>query len=310
MTLSLALVLSVEGVLQDIAAYLHLDLPELTRRSLQVVGIWLLAWAAWRLVRYLAGRIERAVDDGDPSVVTMREKRGQTISQLLRSVGRVVILVLAVLLSLNIFINIGPLLAGAGIIGLAVSFGAQSLVKDVISGFFMLLEDQISVGDIVELGGKGGVVERMTMRVVVLRDVYGTVHIIPNGEITTVSNKTRGWARAVIDVGVGYEADLDHALEVFRDEAARFAEDPTWKVQLDGPPEIWGVEALADSGVVIRAVLRTVPGSQWNVGREFRRRIKLRLAAEGIDIPYPQRTLHVRMHDPRLAALPGSEDQP
>ena len=154
-------------------------------------------------MRLLARRIERAVDDGDDSTMTMQEKQGRTVAQLLRSVGRLLIIALALLMTLNQFINIGPILAGAGILGLAVSFGAQSLVKDVINGFFMLVENSISVGDTIEIAGKTGTVERITLRVVRLRDVDGTLHVIPNGQITTVSNQTRGWSRAVVDVDGG-----------------------------------------------------------------------------------------------------------
>ena len=185
-------------------------------------------------MRLAAIRIEKAVDDGDDSVTTLRERRGKTISQLLRSMGRVVIYAIALLLTFNVFIDIGPILAGAGILGLAVSFGAQSLVKDVISGFFVLFENQFAIGDVIEAGGKSGVVEKMTLRVVVLRDLQGAMHIIPNGEIKVVSNLTRGWSRAVVDVGVGYEEDVDRALSVVRDEAARFSKDPEWTPQLDG----------------------------------------------------------------------------
>ena len=179
---------------------------KLTRSSARVLGIWLLAWFAYRVVRLAARRIEAAVDDGDDSVTTLRERRGKTIAQLLRSVGRVVILAIAILLTFNVFIDIGPILAGAGILGLAVSFGAQSLVKDVISGFFILFENQFAIGDVIEVAGKSGLVEKMTLRVVVLRDVEGIMHVVPNGEIKVVSNKTRGWSRAVVDVGVARTA--------------------------------------------------------------------------------------------------------
>ena len=180
-------------------------------------------------------------------------------------------------MTLNQFINIGPILAGAGILGLAVSFGAQSLVKDVITGFFMLVENSISVGDTVEIAGKTGTVERITLRVVRLRDVDGTLHIIPNGQITTVSNQTRGWSRAVVDVTVAYESDLDRALAVFREEAARVRRRPGWSRLLDGPPEVLGVQQLAERGVTIRTLLRTHPGKQWEVARGFRLRILDRL---------------------------------
>jgi small conductance mechanosensitive channel len=263
--------------LHQVAELLRLDVGELTRKLLSVAGIWVFCYLAMRVVRLVARRIEHAVDDGDDSVMSEREQRGHTVAQLLRSVGLAVLISLGILLSLNVFINIGPLLAGAGILGLAVSFGAQSLVKDVITGFFYLLEGQFAVGDIIEVAGKSGVVERMTLRLVVLRDLHGVVHMIPNGQITTVSNQTRTWSRAVVDVGVAYGTDVDRALEVFQDEAVRFTEDPAWASHFDGPPEVLGVNELADSAVTIRVLLRTTPGKQFAVGREFRRRIKSRL---------------------------------
>ena len=282
-----------QSLIERIAAVLRIDGEMILRGGVRVLGIWLLAWLALRVVRLTAQRIVRSVDDGDDSVTTLREKRGQTIAQLLRSVGRVLILTIAVLLTFNVFINIAPILAGAGILGLAISFGAQSLVRDVISGFFILLENQFAVGDVIEAAGKSGVVERMTMRVVILRDLEGTMHVIPNGEMKVVSNKTRGWARAVIDIGVPYNEDVDRALAVVRDEAAQFSTDPVWGLQLDGPVEVLGVESLAESSVLIRTLIKTQPGSQWNVAREFRRRLKNRFSRETIDIPFPQRQVHV-----------------
>jgi small conductance mechanosensitive channel len=282
-------------VLQRIAEILRIDGDQLMRDLLHVAGIWVLAWLAYRVVRLAARRIEIAVDDGDDSVTTVRERRGQTISQLLRSMGRVVIYAVALLLSFNVFINIGPILAGAGILGLAISFGAQSLVKDVISGFFILFENQFGIGDVIEVAGHSGVVEKMTLRVVVLRDGEGVMHVVPNSEIKVVSNKTRGWSRAVVDVGIPYEENVDRALEILRDEAAQFSTDKVWGAQLDGPVDVLGVESLSDSAVVIRTQLRTQPGSQWAVAREFRRRIKIRFDRETLVIPYPQRRVHVRV---------------
>jgi small conductance mechanosensitive channel len=282
-------------VLQRIAEILRIDGDQLMRDLLHVAGIWVLAWLAYRVVRLAARRIEIAVDDGDDSVTTVRERRGQTISQLLRSMGRVVIYAVALLLSFNVFINIGPILAGAGILGLAISFGAQSLVKDIISGFFILFENQFGIGDVIEVAGHSGVVEKMTLRVVVLRDGEGVMHVVPNSEIKVVSNKTRGWSRAVVDVGIPYEENVDRALEILRDEAAQFSTDKVWGAQLDGPVDVLGVESLSDSAVVIRTLLRTQPGSQWAVAREFRRRIKNRFDRETLDIPYPQRRVHVRV---------------
>lgn len=288
--------LSVEEVLRRLAEILQLDGEELIRSGARVVGIWILAYIAIRLIRLAAQRIERAVDDGDDSVVTLREKRGKTISQLLKSVGRATVVTVAVLLTFNVFVNIGPILAGAGILGLAVSFGAQSLVRDVISGFFILLENQFAIGDVIEAAGKSGVVEKMTLRVVTLRDLEGTLHVVPNGEIKTVSNKTRGWSRAVIDVAIPYSEDVDRAIEIVQDEAHNLSTDEECAALLDGQPEVWGVEALSDTAATIRMVVRTQPGSNAGIAREFRRRIRKRLEAEGIGAPVQHRTVEVRLN--------------
>jgi small conductance mechanosensitive channel len=284
---------SLNDFIERIAAMLRIDGQAVIRSGVRVLGIWLLSWIALRVVTLTARRIEQSVDDGDDSVTTLREKRGRTISQLLRSVGRVVIVTIAVLLTFNVFINIAPILAGAGILGLAISFGAQSLVRDIISGFFILLENQFAVGDVIDAAGKSGVVEQMTMRVVVLRDLEGTMHVIPNGEIKVVSNKTRGWARAVVDIAIPYTEDVDRILALVRDEAAQFSTDKTWGLQLDGPVEVLGIEELRDNSIVIRTLLKTQPGSQWNVAREFRRRLKNRFDREAIETPFQQRRVNV-----------------
>lgn len=273
-----------------------IELAQLRKGIVQVALIWLLAWLVWQIVRLVSKRIVAAADDGDDTTFTIQEKRAATVAQLLRSVGRVIVLVMAVLLTLNQFINITALLAGAGVLGLAISFGAQSLVKDVIAGFFILVENQFTVGDVIEVAGKSGTVERMTLRMVMLRDLEGAVHIVPNGQIVTVTNKTRGWARAVLDIGIGYDSDVDEALAILRHEANALAADTAWAPLLDGPPEVLGVEKLGDNAVTIRVLLRTQPGKQWDVGREFRRRAKVRLDREGIEVPIPQRTVHVRHH--------------
>ena len=311
LALNLAPLFSFGEVLRRIGALLSIDGEEVARSGVRVVGIWLLAWLAYRLVSWASRRVEISVDDGDDSVTTLRERRGHTISQLLRSMGRLVVTGIAVLLTFNVFIDIGPILAGAGILGLAVSFGAQSLVKDVLSGFFILSENQFAIGDVIEVAGKSGVVEKMTLRVVRLRDVEGIMHVVPNSEIKVVSNKTRGWSRAVVDVGVPYDENVDRALEILRDEAAQFSTDKAWGSQLDGPVEVLGVESLSDSAVVLRTMIRTQPGSQWSVAREFRRRIKNRFDRESLDIPFPQRRVHVRVEggpgpDPIAHAAAGA----
>lgn len=280
----------------EVTDLLAVDARALLAAGARVAVVWLLAWASWVAVRIVARRIELAVDDGDDTTLTAAEKRGQTIAQLLRSVGRVVVVLIGLLLTLNLFIDIGPLLAGAGILGLAVSFGAQSLVKDLIAGFFILFENQFAIGDVIEAAGKAGAVEAMTLRVVQLRDLEGRLHIIPNGQIAVVTNMTKGWSRVLLEVGVAYETDLDRALEVFRSAAASFAADPQWGNELDGAPEVPGVERFEESAIVIRTLLRTRPGRHWDVAREYRLRLKARLDAAGISIPFPQRVVrHIGM---------------
>jgi len=294
--------------LERIARLLRVDVELITRKLISVAIIWVLAWVGMQVVKLIARRIIAAVDDGDDSTMTLAEKRGHTVAQLLRSVGRVLMIVLALLLTLNLFIDIAPLLAGAGILGLAFSFGAQSLVKDVITGFFLLVDNSIAVGDVVEIAGKSGSVERVNLRVVQLRGLDGSVHIVPNGQISVVSNMTRGWSRAVVDLGVAYETDIDHALAIVNDEARRMAADDHWKSRLDGPPEVLGVQSLGDNAVTLRVLLRTLPGRQWEVGREFRRRIKDRFDREQIEIPFPQQTIHVKTPGaPSIPGLPASD---
>lgn len=287
------------------------ELAEVRVHGIRIVIILLLAVGGWQLVKLIARRIVERSDDHDDTRMTMTEKRAQTVSQLLRSVGGVILFALTTIMVLNEFINVAPLLGASAILGLAISFGAQSLVKDWISGFFILTENQFAVGDVIEIGGKSGAVERMTLRVVMLRDLDGTLHIVPNGQIATVSNRTRGWSRAVVDIGVAYDTDVDRALEVLRDEARQFGDDTAWSARLDGPPDVIGIQSLGDNAILIRVLLRTQPGNQWEAGREFRLRVKRRLDAEGIEIPFPQRTVHVRHHgsgsgDNAIAAAGGA----
>jgi len=200
------------------------------------------------------------------------------------------LLVLTVLSELGV--DIGPLLAGAGVLGIAVGFGAQSLVRDVITGVFILIEETITVGDIVTLGGHTGVVEKMTIRTIRLRDIQGNVHTLPYGEVTTILNYTEDFAFAMLDVGVAYRENTDEVVEVLTAVAAELAEDEAFAADLDGDFEVLGVDALADSSVTIRVRQRTRPGKQWRIKRELLRRIKLRFDEVGIEIPFPHTTLY------------------
>ncbi|KPJ95747.1 MAG: hypothetical protein AMS18_02315 [Gemmatimonas sp. SG8_17] len=265
-------------------------------RGIRILTILVIAWLAFRILKILTARVQRQFEDEDDQDEsdTAMEQRAKTMVHLLNSVGAAAIGIAAALTILNLFMPIGPLLAGVGMVGLAISFGAQTLVKDFIAGFFILLENQFAVGDIVEVNGKSGVVERVSLRVVSLRDVEGVLHTIPNGAIDMVSNKTRTWARAVLDIGVAYKERVDEVMRVVTDIAAGIWEDHEWRPKLIKEPMVWGVQDLGDSSVNIRLVAETRPARQWEVRRELLRRIKNRFDQEGIEIPFPQRTVHLR----------------
>ncbi len=221
--------------------------------------------------------------------------RVATLERVFRYSATIIIFIVAGTLVLDTLgISVAPILATAGVAGLAIGFGAQSLIKDYFTGFFLLLEDQIREGDVVEIAGKAGLVEEVTLRYVRLRDGDGYVHFIPNGEIKLVSNRTRGFARAVVDVGVGYEVDVEQALAVMREVGQAMRADERWKGRLADDIEVLGVEKLDNSAVVLRAQLRVVPPIERdNVKREFQKRLKKAFDERGIEIPFPQLTVHV-----------------
>jgi small conductance mechanosensitive channel len=270
-----------------------LDPAVLVPAIARVVIVTAVAFVLYRLARTFIRRfISREVEEDDPVVKRLREQRMRTLGSLAQSVLAVIITIITLLTILGTFMPIGPILASVGVLGLAVSFGAQSLVKDVITGTFMLVESQFAIGDIVRIGDVGGIVEKITLRTVVLRDLHGVVHIIPNGEITRVSNMTKSWSRTVLDIGVAYKSDVDHVIAVLKDIGEAFNEDPEWGAQLVEPPEVPGVEAFGDSAIVVRMMTKTLPLRQFDVGRELRRRIKKRFDAEGIEIPFPHVTFY------------------
>lgn len=263
-------------------------------RDLMRVGVVLLvALIGYRLLKILTRRLRSEVmDEPDPQVKRMREQRYQTVASLLENLALVLIVLVAGLTILNTFIPIGPILAAVGIFGLAISFGAQSFVKDVINGTFMLVEGQFGIGDVIRVGDTAGLVEKMTLRTTVLRDIHGTVHIVPNGDISRVSNLTKTWSRTVLEIAVAYKEDVDRVIEVLLDVGRDLYHDPEWGAVLLEEPVVPGVESFGDSGVVIRLMAKTLPLKQWDVGRELRRRIKKRFDADGIQIPFPHRTFY------------------
>lgn len=263
--------------------------------GLRILSVLAGAFILTRLLRLFLARLPVFIvkREGPLAAVSERQKRADTVSQLLSMVVTLVVMSVAILIVLqDLGINITPILTGAGIAGLAVGFGAQNLVRDVISGFFLILEDQVRVGDVAIINGKGGLVEAVRLRTVVLRDLSGTVHIFPNGTINELSNMTKDFSYYVMDVGVAYKENPDRVMEVLREVGAELERDPAYAEKILAPLEILGVDAFADSAVVIKIRIKTAPIQQWTVGRELRRRIKHAFDAHGIEIPFPHLSVY------------------
>jgi len=271
---------------KTIAEWLHLP-QELLRIIIILLLAWLLMGLSRKLIRlfrnYMSARAETAEET----------KRIETLARVFRHTATVVISLVAGMLALSeMGFSIAPILGAAGVVGIAVGFGAQSLIKDYFNGFFLLLENQIRQGDVVEVCGKGGLVEDVTLRYVRLRDYEGTVHYIPNGLITTVSSRSRGFAHAVIDVGIAYRENVEEAFEVMRKVAGEMRASETFASKILGEFEIAGVDSWADSAVILRCRFKTVALEQWGVRREFLLRLKEAFDAAGIEIPYPHLTIY------------------
>jgi small-conductance mechanosensitive channel len=252
-----------------------------------LIAAWILALVMQRVIKAFRLRVTARMHD------TEQIKRAETLGRVSRYLVGVVIAVITVIVVLSeLGIAIAPVLGAAGVVGVAVGFGAQSLVKDYLSGFLMLLENQIRQGDVVEIAGKGGVVEEITLRYVRLRDYDGNVHFVANGLITTVSNSSLGFAFSVVDVAVAYREDVDQALQVMRDTAVELSEDPAFAPKILAEVEVVGVEKWLDSGVQLRVRFRVVALEQWTVRREYLRRLKHAFDRAGIEIPYPHLTVY------------------
>lgn len=221
------------------------------------------------------------------------EKRINTLMSISKKMGRLVIWVIFSMIFLRqIGLDIAPILAGAGIVGLAVGFGAQELVRDFISGFFMLFENQIRKGDVANINGVVGIVEKIEMRTITLRDFSGSVHIIQNGKVNTLANMTKEWSAIVLDIGVAYKEDVDKVIGLMKEVGEKMAQDDDFKDQIVEPVEIFGLDKFADSALIIKARIKTIPLSQWAVGREYRRRIKYAFDENNIEIPFPHTTVY------------------
>jgi small conductance mechanosensitive channel len=262
--------------------------------GLKVILMLVGALVVVRLASFVTRRVEQAFEDNDPSTMNEREKQAATLGKVIRNITRILVWGIAVMMVLKeLGIDIGPILAGVGLMGLAVGFGAQSLVKDFIAGMFVLIENQYNVGDVVQAAGASGLVEKITLRATTLRDYEGNVHIIPNGTIDVVTNKTRQWSRFVLDIGVAYKESVDDVMHILKEIGDELAADSKFASMITAPLEVLGVQEFADSAVIIRVMFTTQPVKQWTVGREFRRRVKNTFDAKGIEIPFPHTTIYL-----------------
>jgi len=277
--------MDVQSITQPILTWLVNHGPKL-------LVIIILTFVALRVARVLSDRIFGKVRKGIKEVET--QKRADTLSSLIRYISSITILLVATIMILGEFgIQIGPILAAAGIVGVAVGFGSQQLVQDIISGFFILLEDQIRVGDVINVAGKGGVVEKVNLRMVVLRDIAGSVHYVRNGHIDVVTNMTKEYSQYVFDIGVAYRENVDEVMDVIRAVGADIRKDSGFADDILDDVEILGLDQFADSAVIIKARIKTKPIMQWRVGREFNRRLKMAFDEKNIEIPFPHMTVYM-----------------
>ena len=279
---------------------------------LQILVILFLAWIIVRVLRRVGRRVLDRVKDEPSTVPSRRSQRLETLGSVASSVTAFVVwtVALVTILGSAFGINIGPFLAGAGILGIALGFGAQDLVKDMISGLFMMVEDQYGVGDVVDVGEANGVVERLGIRSTRIRDVTGTLWHVPNGEIRRVGNMSQEWSRSLLDISVAYNTDVDDAAELIKGVADEMATEEAYADLFLADPEIWGVESVLPDSVVIRLVIKTRPGEQWAISRELRRRIKFALDGASIEVPIAQRTVWVRRPDDPSPGVPKDPRAP
>jgi moderate conductance mechanosensitive channel len=263
--------------------------------GLRILLIFILAYALIRTVGLLVKRFEHELNRGTGLDALERVKRARTLGSVVNKATTVLIAAIAVVMVMKeLHLDIGPVLTSAGIVGVALGFGAQWLVRDIISGFFLILEDQVRVGDVAAINGVGGLVEELNLRTIVLRDIEGTVHVFPNGAINTLANKSKDFSYYVMDLGVSYREDSDRVAAVLRKIGEELQADPSFGPFILAPIEVLGVDAFTDWALLLKVRIKTVPLKQWDVGRELRRRIKKTFDAEGIEIPFPERIVTVR----------------
>lgn len=280
----------------------------------KVIVVLVLGVVVLKLLNLAMGRVAaRAVAHGNeesPAQALEHRKRVETLLGIAKNLLKVSVWGLAIVLVLmQIGVDVAPVIAGAGVLGIAVGFGAQELVRDVVTGFFQLLENHVRQGDVAVINGTGGVVETIGLRTIVLRDMAGVVHVFQNGKIQTLANMTKSWSAMVFDIGVAYGSDIDRVTQIMHEVGADLQKDPTLGPKILEPMEVFGVEAFEDNAVVIKARLKTLPIEQWTVGREYRRRLKYAFDANGIEIPFPQRTVTFGALPTELVSALASKSQ-
>jgi small conductance mechanosensitive channel len=266
----------------------------IVEHGLRILLVLVLMFVFIKIAQAATGRFFRGFKKGRRETDEEFKKKADTLSSIAASLLTIVIVIIAAITIMGeLEIPIGPILASAGIVGVALGFGGQHLVKDVISGFFILLDDQIRVGDVVQIAGKGGLVEKINLRMTILRDLAGNVHYVRNGEISVVTNMTKEYSRYVFDIGVAYREDVDEVIEVIKAVDENLRNDPEFKNDILEPIEILGLDQFADSAIIIKARTKTKPIRQWAVGREFNRRLKKIFDEKDIEIPFPHVTLYM-----------------
>jgi small-conductance mechanosensitive channel len=277
-----------------IANYGDLLIQWLVAHGIKIVVIAVAAWILNKIIKKIITKAVRiAVVSGANLPPEAERKREDTLIRIFTGASRILIIILASLMILEEGgVKIGPILAGAGIVGLAFGFGGQYLIRDIITGLFIIIENQYRIGDVINIDATGGLVEDISLRVTTLRDLDGTVHHIPHGEIKKVANLSKGWARVNLDLGVSYSANMEHVIEVVNRTGKELAEDPLYKDSIISPPKFLRVNDFADSAVIIKVLGDTKPLKQWEITGEFRKRIKVAFDNEGISIPFPQRVIH------------------
>jgi small conductance mechanosensitive channel len=274
----------------------NINWEDIVDASLRILLILIVVWILSSVLRRFLQRFERILIDrghAEGEMPTESAKRAKTLAKLLRQGVIILLWVTAFLLILRqMSVDIGPILASAGVVGVAVGFGAQNLVRDLIAGFFMILENQVRVGDVAIINGTGGLVEKINFRTIVLRDGSGTVHTFPNGTINTLANATRDWSIFVIEIGVAYKENTDRVVEVLKQVGAELRKDAHYGALMLADVDIYGVDRFEDSAVVIKGGIKTLPIKQWEVGREYLRRVKIAFDQAKIEIPFPHHSVY------------------